>query len=201
MLHLILVTVIINAFLDNLISKNHYLNNDFIHNFKDLKDKKEILNLTLTLFLLFTILSIVCYAIAGLFFFYFQKFKILLLITPFFFLNGFLKFFLNIYKSKFLICSELTKYLIFIIIISKYFEKNTGIIIFFFWLTYIFEILVNYFLFVKKFNFRINLSFKKDYRRFFFTKKFIKNLIYKQENKIALILFAVFYIIFLEFKN
>ena len=105
------------------------LNNDFLHNFKDLKDKKEILNLTLTLFLLFTILTIICYVIVGLFFFYFQKFKILLLIMPFFFLNGFLKFFLNIYKSKFLIYSELTKYLIFIIIIFKFFEKNTYIII------------------------------------------------------------------------
>jgi hypothetical protein len=201
MLQIILIAIIINSLSDNLISKNYYLNNDFLHNFKDLKDKKEILNLTLTLFLLFTILTIICYVIVGLFFFYFQKFKILLLIMPFFFLNGFLKFFLNIYKSKFLIYSELTKYLIFIIIIFKFFEKNTYIIIYLFLLTYLLEILVNYFLFVKKFNLRINLGFKKDYRRFIFIRKFIKNLIYKQEKKVAIILFAVFYIIFLQFRN
>jgi hypothetical protein len=201
MLQIILIAIIINSLSDNLISKNYYLNNDFLHNFKDLKDKKEILNLTLTLILLLKILTIICYVIVGLFFFYFQKFKILLLIMPFFFLNGFLKFFLNIYKSKFLIYSELTKYLIFIIIIFKFFEKNTYIIIYLFLLTYLLEILVNYFLFVKKFNLRINLGFKKDYRRFIFIRKFIKNLIYKQEKKVAIILFAVFYIIFLQFRN
>jgi hypothetical protein len=201
MLQIILIAVIVNSLSDNLISKNYYLNNNFIHNFNDLKHKKEILNLTITLFLLLTILTVICYITAGLFFFYFKKFKILLLIMQFFFLNVFLKFFLNVYKSKFLIYSELTKYFILIVIIYKFFEKNTYIIIYFFLLTYLFEILVNYFLFVKKFNLRINLVFKKDYRSFFFTKKFIKNLIYKQENKIALILFAVSYIIFLEFRN
>jgi hypothetical protein len=201
MLQIILIAIIINSLSDSLISKNYYLNNDFIHNFKDLKDKKEILNLILTLFLLITILIIIFYITASLIFFYFKNFKILLLIMPFFFLNGFLKFFLNIYKSKFLIYSQLTKYFILIIIIFKYFEKNIYIIIYFFLLTYLLEIIVNYFIFVKKFNLKINLVSKKDYRIFFFTKKFIKNLIYKQEKKVAVILFGVFYIIFLQFRN
>jgi hypothetical protein len=201
MLQIILIAIIINSLSDSLISKNYYLNNDFIHNFKDLKDKKEILNLILTLFLLITILIIIFYITASLIFFYFKNFKILLLIMPFFFLNGFLKFFLNIYKSKFLIYSQLAKYFILIIIIFKYFEKNTYIIIYYFLLTYFLEIIINYFIFVKKFNLKINLVSKKDYRIFFFTKKFIKNLIYKQEKKVAVILFGVFYIIFLQFRN
>ena len=38
MLQIILIAIIINSLSDNLISKNYYLNNDFLHNFKDLKD-------------------------------------------------------------------------------------------------------------------------------------------------------------------
>ena len=201
MLHLILITVIINALLDNLISNNYYLNNDFNLNFKDLKKKKEIQNLTLILFLLFSILSVILYITSALIFFYFEKFKILLLIMPFFFINGLLIFFSKVYKNKSIKYNQLIKYFIIIIVISIYFEEKIDIIIFFFWVTYIAEFFVNYFLFVQKFNLKINLNFIRDYRSLFFIKKFFKNLLVKQGKLITLLLLLLFYITFPQFIN
>lgn len=201
MLHLILITVIINALLDYLISNNYYLNNDFNRNFKDLKKRKEIQNLTLILFLLFSILSVILYITAALIFFYFEKFKILLLIMPFFFMNGLLIFFSKVYKNKSIKYNQLIKYFIIIIVISIYFEEKIDIIIFFFWVTYITEFFVNYFLFVQKFNLKINLNFIRDYRSLFFIKKFFKNLLVKQGKLITILLLLLFYITFPQFIN
>ena len=99
MSQIIFVIIIINALSERLISNNYYLNNDFISNFKNLRNKKEILNITLTLFLLFSILTFIFYIIFSLIFFHVENFKILLLIMPFFFFErAFGFFFKNLLK-------------------------------------------------------------------------------------------------------
>ena len=201
MSQIIFIIIIINALSERLISNNYYLNNDFISNFKNLRNKKEILNITLTLFLLFSILTFIFYIIFSLIFFHFEKFRILLLIMPFFFLNGLLVFFLKIYKNQSLIYNRSIKYFIIIIVIFKYFGESINFFIYFFLLTHFFEVLTNYFLFLKKFKMKVSFTFNKDYRILFFTKKFFKYLIFKQYNIAILILFLFFYIIFRLLSN
>jgi hypothetical protein len=201
MSQIILVIIIINALSERLISNNYYLNNDFISNFKNLRNKKEILNLTLILFLLISILTFIFYIIFYLTFFHFEKFKILLLIMPFFFLNGFLIFLLKIYKNKSIIYNQSIKYFIIIILIFKYFGGSINFFIYIFLLTYFLEVLTNYFLFLKKFEMKVSFTFSKDYRILFFTKKFFRYFIFKQYNIAILILFLFFYIILLLLKN
>ena len=116
-------------------------------------------------------------------------------------MNGLLIFFSKVYKNKSIKYNQLIKYFIIIIVISIYFEEKIDIIIFFFWVTYITEFFVNYFLFVQKFNLKINLNFIRDYRSLFFIKKFFKNLLVKQGKLITILLLLLFYITFPQFIN
>jgi hypothetical protein len=194
-----LLVLLIIEISKSLVVNNYFVNNLFFPTIKNSSNKKEIFNWLFNLFFLCSIISIIFISIIFFLIFVFIKnflFLFLLYLIPLIILNSFFMIyrkFLRREKSMLIKFSSSTLYIIFFIIFFNY--KNYDLIIFGFTVIILLEIIISYFTLKNKLTLRISRDYKKDFRNYYFMKKFIKFSFRSQITKIFLLITAITLII------
>jgi len=194
-----LLVLLIIEISKSLMVNNYFVNNLFFPAIKNSSNKKEIFNWLFNLFFLCSIISIIFISIIYFLIFVFIKnflFLFSLFLIPLIILNSFFMIyqkFLRREKSMLIKFSSSTLYIIFFIIFFNY--KNYDLIIFGFTVIILLEIIISYFTLKNKLTLRISRDYKKDFRNYYFMKKFIKFFFRSQITKIFLLITAITLII------
>jgi hypothetical protein len=193
-----LLVLLIIEITKSLVVNNYFVNNLFFPAIKNSSNKKEIFNWLFNLFFLFTIISIIFISIIYFLIFLFIKnlpFLLLLFLIPLIIFHSFFimyQKFLGSGKIKLIKSSTLTFYIIFFIIFFNY--KNYDLIFFGFAAIIILEIIINYFILKNKLTLRIRGNYKKDFRNYYFVKKFTRFFFKSQITKIFLLITSITFI-------
>ena len=194
-----LLVLLIIEISKSLVVNNYFISNLFFPTIKNSSNKKEIFNWLFNLFFWSTIIFFIFISIIYFLIFMFMKnllFLFLLFLIPLIFFNSFFMIyqkFLGREKSKLIKFSTFAFYLIFFIIFFNY--KNYDLIFFGFAVIILLEIIINFFLFKNKINLRISRNYKKDFRNYYFIKKFTKFFFRSQITKIFILISAISLII------
>jgi len=200
-----LLVLLIIEISKSLMVNNYFVNNLFFPAIKNSSNKKEIFNWLFNLFFLCSIISIIFISIIYFLIFVFIKnflFLFSLFLIPLIILNSFFMIyqkFLRREKSMLIKFSSSTLYIIFFIIFFNY--KNYDLIIFGFTVIILLEIIISYFILKNKLTLKISGNYAKDFRNYYFVKKFTKFFFKLQITKIFLVNIASITLIIIMLKT
>jgi len=186
----------------NLFIDNYYLNEAIKPALNKNKKYNEISILIISIFFFFWLILETIILFFYLIFFANKNFLFFIL-TQILILNGIIFFFLNHYYQKFTTKLKIITNLIFIIcILLDIFHQNLKTYIIFMFLINITEFFVIFYLIRKKIGSFLNFYFLKDFRTFFFIKKFTKNTLKKDLATVlkSIIVLILFFFIYYKLK-
>jgi hypothetical protein len=199
---LLILSIFMTELIKNLFIKNYYLVSAIKPALNKNKNDNEIPIIIISIFFFFFLILEIVFLFFYLFFFP-NKNIIFLILTPILILNGILLFFLNYYFEKFTVRLKIIINLIFtFFILLDMFHQNLKIYIMLMFLINVTEFFVICYLLKKKIGFFLNFYFFKDFRTFFFIKKFIKNTL---KNDIVtvlqlIIILIMYFLIYYQLK-
>jgi hypothetical protein len=199
---LLILFILMTELIKNLFIKNYYLASSIKPALNKNKNNNEIPILIISIFFFFFLILEIVFLFFYLIFFP-NKNIIFLIWTPILILNGIILFFLNYYFEKFTARLKIIINVIFIFfILLDLFHQNLKIYIMLIFLINVTEFFVTCYLLKKKIGFFLNFYFFKDFRTFFFIKKFIKNTL-KNDTGTGLkliIILVIFFFIYCQLK-
>ena len=199
---LLILSVFMAELIKNLFINNFYLVDAIKPALNKNKNYNEIPILIISIFFFFFLILEIILLFFYLFFFS-NKNAFFLILTPILILNGILLFFSNYYFEKFTTKLKIIINIIFtIFILLDIFHQNLKMYIMFMFLINATELLLIFYMLKKKIGFFLNFYFFKDFRAFFFIKKFIKNTLKKDiaSGLKSIIVLVLFFFIFFQLK-
>ena len=193
---LLILSIFTAELIKNLFIDNYYLKEAIKPALNKNKNYNEISILIISIF--FFLCLILEAILLFLHLFFFLNINVFfLLLTPILILNGIILFFLNYYYQKFTTKLKTILNLIFtIFILLDIFHQNLKMYIMLMYLINIIEFFLIFYQLKKKIGFFLDFYFFKDFRTFFFIKKFTKNTLKKDMVtvlKAILILVIIFF--------
>jgi len=199
---LLILSIFMAELIKNLFIDNYYLKEAIKPALNKNKNYNEISILIISIFF-FLVLILETILLFFYIFFFTNKSAFFFFLIPILILNGILLFFLNYYHEKFTTKLKTIINLIFIFfILLDIFHQNIKIYIMLMFLINVTEFIVIYYLLKKKIGFFLNFYFFRDFRTFFFIKKFIKHTL---KNDIGtglklIIILVIFFFIYCQLK-
>ena len=196
---LLILSIFMAELIKNLFIDNYYLKGAIKPALNKNKNYNEISILIISIFFFFFLILETILLFFYIIFFT-NKNAFFLILTPILILNGILLFFLNYYHEKFTTKLKTIINLIFTsFILLDIFHQNLKIYIMLMFLINIAEFFLIFYIIKKRINFPLNFYFFKDFRTFFFIKKFLKHTLKNDIRtglKLIIILFILFFIYF-----